>query len=597
MKLALLNLGDYDTTIKNSYCAEVLRAFEPHVKHQYVYCWGGNETISKEKMTIFAGSYWYWIKNFIKHRKEIDRIHAQDLFVGGLIAAILSVLFRKPLTARCGGVWRYDVRGPLTLLKEALARVLEKIVLARARTIVFNSEHNRKHYAKYWYKSYTVYNGVDTETFTPKPRKKRKKIRLLFVGRLAVEKGLRELCQALEGDERYELTIVGDGPLREELEKKYPWAEYRGRVPHDALAKINQEHDVCVLPSYSEGMPNVVLEGMSSGLPVLASDIPALQEMTSGEEAILFEPQSTEAIKKALDKLAEADLDAMGQAARIRSLESFDQETQRLKLFKRLHQPKAMIVWDYELQKGMDMSMSGLKEGKTGIQEYEQTELILKTCEEHAVPCVFAAIGWIAKPGDLPYHSQEQIKRIVEQGHELGSHSMGHENLAEISEEEIRKTMKESKDILEKVSGQEVRMFVPPHNMPYNLYGLSVYRRPGERTKLSRHSLWTILRIAKETGYGLYRIYDIRASKKPLVRWPYTKAGMRCVSLSFGAGFGADAKQAIRQAEKKGGIAVLNGHPQATLDDDPQNMKVFEALLRYINDKNIDVVLPKEIII
>ena len=111
---------------------------------------------------------------------------------------------------------------------------------------------------------------------------------LLTVGRLAVQKDQATLLDALARlkDRRWRLTIVGDGPLRGDLERqaallglasRITFAGFVDPLPHYAAA------DLFLLPSRWEGFPAVALEALAAGLPVIATDCaPGLTELLAG---------------------------------------------------------------------------------------------------------------------------------------------------------------------------------------------------------------------------------------------------------------------------------------------------------------------------
>lgn len=134
-----------------------------------------------------------------------------------------------------------------------------------------------------------IENGVDTSKYTPaegaieaasvtaaSAPAASDKLRILFVSRLIERKGLQFVIPQLKNaDFDYTLTIVGDGPYRAELEritrengleKKIIFA---GQKEKDELVPYYQNADCFILPSAKEGMPNVVLEAMSCGLPIV----------------------------------------------------------------------------------------------------------------------------------------------------------------------------------------------------------------------------------------------------------------------------------------------------------------------------------------
>lgn len=179
-------------------------------------------------------------------------------------------------------------------------------------------------------------NGVDPLAFTPAARAWHPP-RLLFVGRVVYQKGLDLLLHALSTlrDLPWDLTIVGDGPQRQPLEKLAEQLEIRNRLrfvgwkKNHELAAEYQQANLFLYPSRHEGMPNAVLEAMASGLPVIASDIAGNEELiVHGETGLLIEPENQHAIEKALLSLLPnpALREQMGSAARQRAADCYPWE-------------------------------------------------------------------------------------------------------------------------------------------------------------------------------------------------------------------------------------------------------------------------------
>ncbi len=110
---------------------------------------------------------------------------------------------------------------------------------------------------------------------------------LLFVGRLAAQKGVRHLLEhsasLLDKLPEHQLVILGDGPLRGELQKARDKSPAASRI-HLLGWQPNplqwMEHcEQLLLPAVYEGMPNVLLEGMSLGKPVVAFDVDGIGEL------------------------------------------------------------------------------------------------------------------------------------------------------------------------------------------------------------------------------------------------------------------------------------------------------------------------------
>lgn len=132
-----------------------------------------------------------------------------------------------------------------------------------------------------------------------------KRPRALFVGRLSEEKGLRTLLKAWENVE-FDLAIVGDGPLRPELEKSLPSnVQLLGRKSGREVSDEMSRSSFLVLPSeWYEGFPMVLVEAFAHGLPVIASRIGSLSELVEPElSGFHFDPRDTEGLSRLARRL------------------------------------------------------------------------------------------------------------------------------------------------------------------------------------------------------------------------------------------------------------------------------------------------------
>ena len=141
-----------------------------------------------------------------------------------------------------------------------------------------------------------IYNGVSDE-FAPRDKNEsRRKLQLpsqrfivLFLGLLAPVKGVDVLLKAIGrvDDDDLFCVLVGDGPLRAELEQQVRSSRDQGRVhfagqcPRDEVADWLSAADLLVLPSFSEGRPNVILEAMACARPVVASRVGGVPELVN----------------------------------------------------------------------------------------------------------------------------------------------------------------------------------------------------------------------------------------------------------------------------------------------------------------------------
>ncbi len=168
-------------------------------------------------------------------------------------------------------------------------------------------------------------NGVTVPAFRQRPQgKDRGAIRLLFVGRLAHNKGVPDLLAAMDeigrqgASARFELDIVGGGPLLAPLRAANRRANVRflDKVSDGALEDLYASADALVLPTLFEGMPTVVLEAMARSLPVLVTDVGATRELVDDSNGEIIPKRDPIALAGALLRLESIGPKGRGQLGR-----------------------------------------------------------------------------------------------------------------------------------------------------------------------------------------------------------------------------------------------------------------------------------------
>lgn len=276
----------------------------------------------------------------------VDLVHAHRLYPNGHVALDLARRLGVPalVSARGSDVHTHPHRMPG--VKRLVTEVVEQAdrVLAVSRDLAARIEG----LATPSVPVRVVYNGVDSERFAPAADRAAVRARLglpkegvglCFVGRLVEAKGLVELFEAFEAlaSEQPDLWLaaVGAGPLRDLLQSRAQAAGVGHRVflpgalPHDRVPGWVQAADLFVLPSHNEGLPNVALEAMATGIPVVSTRIGGIPEaVADGRTGQLIPVGDVPALRQALGTLIrdEGRRRAMGRAGLNRVREAFTWE-------------------------------------------------------------------------------------------------------------------------------------------------------------------------------------------------------------------------------------------------------------------------------
>ncbi|MEO0856788.1 MAG: glycosyltransferase [Bacteroidota bacterium] len=169
----------------------------------------------------------------------------------------------------------------------------------------------------------------------------------VFVGRLSTEKGIDTLMKAWDGL-RVPLVIVGDGPLRPDVEafaQAHPMVSYRGQVDLKEVVALLGDARCLVMPSqWYETFGRTIVEAFSRGTPVIASNLGAMAELVADEHnGLLFEAGNEAALRAAVGRighLAPARYASLRAAAR----QTFTQRFTRASNFERLLELYALAL-------------------------------------------------------------------------------------------------------------------------------------------------------------------------------------------------------------------------------------------------------------
>lgn len=252
----------------------------------------------------------------IRREYRFDVLMATWAFPDLVVGAMAARLFGVPLLAKVHGSdinvqtefprrrrqirWALDRAHRVLAVSGALGDRLEELGVPREKIMVHH-------------------NGVDSSRFHPSDSvEARRELGLdptgrhvLFVGYLVEAKALHDLLDAaarLRRAGRLDFTthLVGCGPLEmslRNLAQQLGVADrvlFHGRRPHVEVPRWMAAADVFCLPSVREGCPNVLLEALASGRPVVATRVGGIPELVGEDDAILVPPSAPDALAEAL---------------------------------------------------------------------------------------------------------------------------------------------------------------------------------------------------------------------------------------------------------------------------------------------------------
>jgi len=174
-------------------------------------------------------------------------------------------------------------------------------------------------------------SGVERSTLAEEIRPMGAHVRFLYLGRYERRKGVEELNKAInplftkDKDTSVHFSFIGPIPKSKML--KHRFVRYYGEIRNkQKLQNLIQQHDVLVCPSWSEGMPNVVLEAMANGLAIIATDVGANRVVVGDDNGWLVDAPSPEKLKHVLQTVMAAPRELIN-SKKARSLQKISEFT------------------------------------------------------------------------------------------------------------------------------------------------------------------------------------------------------------------------------------------------------------------------------
>ncbi len=238
--------------------------------------------------------------------------------------------------------------------------VLIREKLVHARKAVTCTAYNKRHLERLLNQDLSekitcIPHGLDGSFYLPRAVISSEKDLILSVGQLTERKGYRYLIEACcllkKQSLDFECQIIGDGPLRQELQELIDskslggLVKLTGALPHNKVMESYRRATLFIMPCVQsadgdvDGIPNVLLEAMAMQVPVVSTEISAIPELITHEwNGLLVPPNDVDALTRAILRLlGDRDLRAkIGQRGRESVLANFDVDTNIHRLFRTL---------------------------------------------------------------------------------------------------------------------------------------------------------------------------------------------------------------------------------------------------------------------
>jgi len=240
---------------------------------------------SRVRVLRFAAAMFSMMYLVVRHRIEIVQING---FLESVLLIPIRLLFRDAFYTR-HGPFELDLfpwyRNPAKYIPRALSRYAAHLA---TRIICVSDTVGGMYRPLFPPGRVVVIPNWITALPSPRndPEQEQQTVRIVCIGRLERYKGVQLLIEAVRDMIGVEVTVVGDGAYREELEARADGLNIRFAGFHQDPTVFYRQADVFVMPSFGpEGLPMVALEAMSQSLPCVFSDLPVLLEITDGGRA------------------------------------------------------------------------------------------------------------------------------------------------------------------------------------------------------------------------------------------------------------------------------------------------------------------------
>lgn len=272
---------------------------------------------------------------WITKKYDLKLYHAHHTIPTGFVAIVIAKIMRVPVvvTAHLMDITTHGAdAGPLENIKDfesnfIFRRLIRFSLNSSNKIIAVSGDLASKIELMGINKDITILrNAVDISRFKPSKniemRHKHKiedhEVLILFIGHLEPFKGIFELLDAFNSiktkHENCKLMIIGEGHDEQRVKETVSNFEldnsviFKGKVSPETIQNYYQMADIFTLPSYTEGLPLVVIESMACGLPVVVSTVGGIPELVKDEDnGFLVPPRDSLSLTRKLERLVDSE--------------------------------------------------------------------------------------------------------------------------------------------------------------------------------------------------------------------------------------------------------------------------------------------------
>ena len=241
---------------------------------------------------------------------DIDIIHGHYLFPAGAAACEVGSKHKIKTYVTAHGSDMFEMYKKQSFMRPTIKKVLKKADVVFAVSNALKQEILATGVDGIDAKTRLYWNSVDIDKFSADNEnllENHGKPIVLFVGNIIKRKNVNLILEAKkQSSQDFELVVVGDGPLKKDLESKVEnenISDVRFLGSRSDVENIIPGCDVLVLPSFSESFGLVLIEALACGKPVIGSNVGGISEIITDDVGLLIDPNDSSTLARAIDKV------------------------------------------------------------------------------------------------------------------------------------------------------------------------------------------------------------------------------------------------------------------------------------------------------